>query len=238
MTHTPSPFKTFLLRLLTLVFVLLCGFFVTFMLYFAVLVLQNGFDMNLLENSMREMTTNATQIRLLQTLQSFCIFILPPFVLCQIYGVEFKHFLSLRLPNWKPAVLAVLSIVVMMPLLNVVVAWNADLHLPAAFQGVELWMRASEDAAKMVTDRLMAGTSTLDLAQNLLVVAVLAGITKTISPHTFRHSFATHLLEGGANLRVIQQMLGHESIQTTEIYTHMDKTYLRDQILRFHPRNN
>lgn len=176
MAHTPSPFKTFLLRLLTLVFVLLCGFFVTFMLYFAVLVLQNGFDMNLLENSMREMTTNATQIRLLQTLQSFCIFILPPFVLCQIYGVEFKHFLSLRLPNWKPAVLAVLSIVVMMPLLNVVVAWNADLHLPAAFQGVELWMRASEDAAKMVTDRLMAGTSTLDLAQNLLVVAVLAGI--------------------------------------------------------------
>lgn len=64
-----------------------------------------------------------------------------------------------------------------------------------------------------------------------------AGINKTISPHTFRHSFATHLLEGGANLRVIQQMLGHESIQTTEIYTHMDKTYLRDQILRFHPRN-
>jgi len=69
-------------------------------------------------------------------------------------------------------------------------------------------------------------------------LAGLAGITKAISPHTFRHSFATHLLEGGANLRVIQQMLGHESIQTTEIYTHMDKTYLRDQILRFHPRNN
>ncbi|HET9570240.1 MAG TPA: site-specific tyrosine recombinase XerD [Bacteroidales bacterium] len=69
-------------------------------------------------------------------------------------------------------------------------------------------------------------------------LAGTAGITKTISPHTFRHSFATHLLEGGANLRFIQQMLGHESIQTTEIYTHMDKTYLRDQILRFHPRNN
>lgn len=67
--------------------------------------------------------------------------------------------------------------------------------------------------------------------------AEIAGIKKTISPHTFRHSFATHLLEGGANLRVIQQMLGHESIQTTEIYTHMDKTYLREQILSFHPRN-
>lgn len=67
--------------------------------------------------------------------------------------------------------------------------------------------------------------------------AAMAGIQKTISPHTFRHSFATHLLEGGANLRVIQQMLGHESIQTTEIYAHMDKSYLREQILSFHPRN-
>jgi integrase/recombinase XerD len=67
--------------------------------------------------------------------------------------------------------------------------------------------------------------------------AALAGIKKNISPHTFRHSFATHLLEGGANLRIIQQMLGHESIQTTEIYAHMDKSYLKEQILSFHPRN-
>lgn len=65
-----------------------------------------------------------------------------------------------------------------------------------------------------------------------------AGIQKTISPHTFRHSFATHLLEGGANLRDIQQLLGHASIRTTEIYTHIDGAYLRDTILRFHPRNH
>lgn len=62
-------------------------------------------------------------------------------------------------------------------------------------------------------------------------------LTKTISPHTFRHSFATHLLEGGANLRVIQEMLGHESITTTEIYTHLDQRFLREAILSFHPRN-
>ncbi len=66
--------------------------------------------------------------------------------------------------------------------------------------------------------------------------AKLAGIKKSISPHTFRHSFATHLVEGGADLRAVQEMLGHESIQTTEIYTHLDKEYLRDTILRFHPR--
>lgn len=63
-----------------------------------------------------------------------------------------------------------------------------------------------------------------------------AGINKTISPHTFRHSFATHLVEGGADIRVVQEMLGHESILTTEIYTHLDRQYLKETILRFHPR--
>lgn len=68
-------------------------------------------------------------------------------------------------------------------------------------------------------------------------LAKAAGVNKNISPHTFRHTFATHLIEGGANLRVVQDLLGHRSITTTELYTHLDQSYLRDTLLQFHPRH-
>jgi integrase/recombinase XerD len=69
------------------------------------------------------------------------------------------------------------------------------------------------------------------------IIVDKVGIKKKVSPHTFRHSFATHLIEGGADLRAVQEMLGHESITTTEIYTHLDRDYLRSNIMQFHPRS-
>ncbi|RZK80450.1 MAG: site-specific tyrosine recombinase XerD [Pedobacter sp.] len=86
-------------------------------------------------------------------------------------------------------------------------------------------------------NRLGTGLSRIFVFNTIKDLAVKAGITKTVSPHTFRHSFATHLIEGGADLRAVQEMLGHSSITTTEIYTHIDRDYLRGVITEFHPRS-
>lgn len=88
-----------------------------------------------------------------------------------------------------------------------------------------------------ISERLKKPLSRITVFHIIKELAENAGIKKSVSPHTFRHSFATHLLEGGANLRVIQAMLGHESISTTEIYTHIDRTRLREEIIMHHPRN-
>lgn len=89
-----------------------------------------------------------------------------------------------------------------------------------------------------ISERRKKSLSRIMVFHFIKELAAAAGITKNISPHTFRHSFATHLLEGGANLRIIQAMLGHESIATTEIYTHIDRTRLREEIIEHHPRSN
>jgi len=82
-----------------------------------------------------------------------------------------------------------------------------------------------------------SGLSRVMVFKIIKALAVAIGLKKNISPHTFRHSFATHLIEGGADLRAVQEMLGHESITTTEIYTHLDRDYLRTEIIQFHPRS-
>lgn len=86
-------------------------------------------------------------------------------------------------------------------------------------------------------NRLGTRLSRITVFKVIKALADQIGLTKSISPHTFRHSFATHLIEGGADLRAVQEMLGHSSITTTEIYTHMDRDYLKDVITSFHPRS-
>ena len=106
--------------------------------------------------------------------------------------------------------------------------YMADRHLVTAQKGHEDFLFLSRRGTHL--SRIMIFHIIKELADEV-------GIIKIISPHTFRHSFATHLLEGGANLRAIQMMLGHESITTTEIYTHIDRSRLRSEIIEHHPRN-
>ena len=101
----------------------------------------------------------------------------------------------------------------------------------------EIRMKPGAEDVVFLSVRRGAPLSRITVFYWVKEIAASAGIRKNISTHTFRHSFATHLLEGGANLRAIQAMLGHESISTTEIYTHVDRSRLRQEILRHHPRN-
>ena len=115
---------------------------------------------------------------------------------------------------------------------------------PRALHELELWFhdRRQMNIKPGEEDFVFLNRRGSRLTRTMILImikqqAVLAGIQKTISPHTLRHSFATALLEGGADLRAIQALLGHETIGTTEIYTHMDMTALRQEILQHHPRN-
>jgi len=112
-------------------------------------------------------------------------------------------------------------------------------HLRFYLEGVRRHLDNIKPAARhLVFLNRRGGVLSRIMVFNIVKDAALAaGIEKNVSPHTFRHSFATHLIEGGADLRAVQDMLGHESILTTEIYTHLDSHFLRETILQFHPRN-
>ena len=107
--------------------------------------------------------------------------------------------------------------------------------------GIYLQQRSSGKIKRGCEDILFLNRNGNKLTREMIFVTVknstsIAGISKSVSPHTFRHSFATHLVEGGADLRAVQEMLGHESILTTEIYTHLNQKYLSETMIKYHPR--
>ncbi|GAA4387455.1 site-specific tyrosine recombinase XerD [Hymenobacter koreensis] len=111
-------------------------------------------------------------------------------------------------------------------------------HISIYLSGVRCHLDVQKGSEDIVFLNRRGGALSRVMVFNIIKdTADKAGVRKTISPHTFRHSFATHLIEGGADLRAVQEMLGHESITTTEIYTHLDRDYLRQVITAFHPRS-
>ena len=105
-----------------------------------------------------------------------------------------------------------------------------------------MYFRSKKDTKKDNSDILFLSANNNKLSRVMIFnivkkYASLSGLKKNISPHSFRHSFATHLVEGGADLRVVQEMLGHSNITTTEIYTHLDTQHLKQIIKKFHPRS-
>lgn len=114
---------------------------------------------------------------------------------------------------------------------------DAIKYVKMYLETIRIHQKVKKEAENTVfINRLGSGLSRVFVFMMIKALAEKISLKKTISPHTFRHSFATHLIEGGADLRAVQEMLGHESITTTEIYTHLDNDYLRQTIQQFHPR--
>ena len=176
MSNPCAPETSFLYRIFMFLLILTAGLIATYVLFLSVVFALSDFNMTLFNEQLPRFNVNVNLLRIMQTLQSLFVFIIPPFILSRLYKENSADFLHLKKPGFKPALIGTLSIVLMMPLINVLVQWNAGMHLPGSLQGVESWMRASEDAAEAVTKVLLQGTTGYDLVINLIIVGLLAGV--------------------------------------------------------------
>lgn len=171
-----NPEMSIIYRLFLFLVVLTCGLILTYVSFMAIVFMLSGFDSGMLNERMAGWNASVSLLRIMQTLQSFLVFILPPFILTRLYKENPKTFLHLKKPALTPTVIGMLSIVFMVPLINALVSWNAGLHLPNSLQGLEAWMIESEKNAENITKLMMRGTSGLDLAINLLIIGAMAGL--------------------------------------------------------------
>jgi membrane protease YdiL (CAAX protease family) len=163
-------------RILLLLIMVLTGLLLSYFFSLSVVFIQSGFNSAIFSEQVAKLSEDVFSMRLIQTIQSLFVFIIPSFILVKLYKEKPSEFLHLKKPDPVSVLIGMLSIVFMVPLINVLVEWNAGMHLPDALQGLESWMRTSEDAAEKVTERMLVGTTALDLVINLIIVAFLAGV--------------------------------------------------------------
>jgi len=203
---------SFLYRIFLFLIVLITGLVLTYLVFTFVILLHSGFNTSVFKDQMAGLITNVFSLRLMQILQSFFVFILPPFILANLYRENPKIFLHLRKPDFTTAFIGIASILLMIPLINVLVSWNAGLHLPESLQGLETWMRTSEDTAEKVTQLMLKGTAWYDLIINLFIVGVLAGVGEELLFRGFLQSLFAKEIGQGSRLDKKPDWVMHATI--------------------------
>ncbi|MCE5175527.1 MAG: CPBP family intramembrane glutamic endopeptidase [Bacteroidales bacterium] len=171
-----KPETSLFYRILMFLSVIFTGLIITYAVFLVVVFAISGFDLAMTNERLAALNDNAHLLRIMQTLQSFFVFIFPPFILSKLFKENSTDFIHLKRPSFSFAIFGIISIILMIPLINALVEWNAGLHLPESMQGLESWMRTSEDTAEKVTTILLNGSSWWTLIVNLIIVGALAGI--------------------------------------------------------------
>jgi len=204
-------------RIIYILVVFTFGVFFAYVVFLSILFIQGGLDISVLNERIGHFYTDVYMVRLMQVCQSIFVFICPPFILSMLYKESPKKFLHLQKPKLKHAIIAIFSILIMVPLVNLLVKWNEGMHLPEFMQGVEAWMRESENTANQVTELILKGSGWYDLTINLIIVALLAGIGEELIFRGFFQSVFAKIIDPGKNSNIKPNWVMHTTIWTVAI---------------------
>jgi len=168
--------KSFFNRILLLLLVLAGSSVATTVFYIFFIFIKSLSGQESFDSISLAAATNPDIIRILQAISSVFFFILPPFIMTYIYKENPENYLSLKKPSFKNTTLGAISLIVAIPIINLLVVWNESMHLPSFMSEIEIWMRNSEDNASRITKLLLSGTSLSDLALNFVIIAIMAGV--------------------------------------------------------------